>query len=117
MQAHFRILALLLLSLFSNQAIAATNDIAVSMYNHWEHLPSVKLMEMGARYRAVTMQPDSALVCFSIVAYRYYQGHRSEQDIKHAIEAMIQIVLLYAEDFHDYAQATSYNMRARQLVE
>ena len=117
MQAHFRILALLLLSLLFSQAIAATNDVAISLYNRWERLSSEQLMEMGARYRAVAIQPDSALVCFSIVANRYYQGHHSKDDIKHAIEAMIQIVWLYAEDFHDYAQATSYNLRARQLAE
>ena len=44
MQAHIRILALLLLSLLTGQAFSATNDVAISLYNRWERLPSEQLM-------------------------------------------------------------------------
>ena len=117
MQAHFRILALLLLSLFSSQAIAATNDVAISLYNRWERLPSEQLMKMGTRYSNVTRQPDSALVCFSIVANRYYQGHQTRGDIEHAIEAMTNMANLYCEPFYDYAKAETYNLKAKELAE
>ncbi len=117
MQAHFRILALLLLSLFSSQAIAATNDVAISLYTCWERLPSEQLMKMGAQYRNVTRQPDSALVCYSIVANRYYQGHQTRDDIGNAIEAMVHIAQLYQDDVYDYSKASSYNLQAKELTE
>ena len=97
--------------------MAATNDVAISLYNRWENLPSQQLMEMGEHYRNVTSQPDSALVCFSIVANRYYQGHQTRDDIKHAIEAMTHIAWLYKQDFYDFQKAVSYNMRAKELAE
>ncbi len=114
---YFRLLALLFICLVPDQAIAATNDVAISLYNRWEHLPSEQLMQMGEHYRNVTSQPDSALVCFSIVANRYYQGHQTRDDIEKAIKAMTHIVWLYMEDFYDYPKAVSYNIRARELAE
>ena len=117
MQRHFRILALLLLSLLFSQAIAATNDVAISLYNRWERLPSEQLMKMGEQYRCITRQPDSALVCFSIVANRYYQGHQTRDDIEKAIEAMTHIVWLYKEEFYDYTKAVKYNLQAKELAE
>ncbi len=97
--------------------MAATNDVTISLYNQWESLPNQRLMEMGEHYRNVTRQPDSALVCFSIVANRYYQGHQTRDDIDHAIEAMTHIVWLYMEDFYDYPKAVSYNMQAHELAD
>ena len=117
MQAHFRILALLLLALLSSQAIAATNDVAISLYSRWEHLPSEQLMKMGEQYCNVTHQPDSALVCFSIVANRYYQGHRSHEDIEWSIGAMALMSAMYAHEFYDYSKAVSCNLIAKEWAE
>lgn len=117
MQTRLKILALLLVSMVACQAVAATNDVAISLYNRWERLPSEQLMKMGERYRAVTMQPDSALVCYSIVANRYYQGHQTRDDIENAIEAMVHIAQLYQDDIYDYSKASSYNLQAKELAE
>lgn len=117
MQANFRILALLLLALLSSQAIAATNDVAISLYSRWEHLPSERLMKMGEQYCNVTHQPDSALVCFSIVANRYYQGHRSHEDIEWSIGAMALMSAMYAHEFYDYSKAVSCNLIAKEWAE
>lgn len=117
MQRHFRILALLLLALLSSQAIAATNDVAISLYSRWEHLPSERLMKMGEQYCNVAHQPDSALVCFSIVANRYYQGHRSHEDIEWSIGAMALMSAMYAHEFYDYSKAVSCNLIAKEWAE
>ena len=117
MQTRLKILALLLVAMVACQAVAATNDVAISLYNRWERLPSEQLMKMGEQYRCITRQPDSALVCFSIVANRYYQGHRNHDDIKYAIEAMTHIAWLYKQDFYDYTKAVNYNLQAKELAE
>ncbi len=114
---YCRLLAFLLICLVSDQAIAATNDVAISLYNRWERLPSEQLMKMGERYRCITRQPDSALVCFSIVANRYYQGHQTRDDMQHAIEAMTHITWVYMHDLYDYTQAVKYNLQAKELAE
>lgn len=117
MQTRLKILALLLVAMVACQAVAATNDVAISLYNRWERLPSEQLMKMGEQYRSVSRQPDSALVCFSIVANRYYQGHHNHDDIEKAIEAMTHIAWLYKQDFYDYTKAVNYNLQAKELAE
>lgn len=94
-----------------------SQDVAISLYNRLESHSSDRLMQLGEQYRNVTRQPDSALVCFSIVANRYYQGRRAAADIEHAIEAMTHVAYLYMEDFYDFPKAVSYNLRARELAE
>lgn len=74
-------------------------------------------MQKGEYYRNEAFMPDSALVCFSIVANRYYQGNQTRGDIEHAIEAMTHIAWLYMQDFYDYTKAVSYNLRAQELAE
>lgn len=117
MQTRLKLLALLLVAMVACQAVAATNDVAISLYNRWERLPSEQLMKMGERYRCITRQPDSALVCYSIVANRYYQGHQTRDDIENAIEAMVHIAQLYQNDVYDYSKASSYNLQAKELAE
>ena len=117
MLSRFRIFTLLLFALYAFHAMAATNDIAISLYNRFEKLPSDELMKMGGRYYNTTRQLDSALVCFSIVANRYYQGQQSRADIENAIEAMENMAWLYSEEFYDYSKAMTYNVQARELSE
>ena len=112
----FRLFAFIALAALAGQAWSS-KDVAVALYERWDHLPSEQLMKMGERYRTVTRRPDSALVCFSIVANRYYQNHRSHDDIQKAIEAMTHMSWLYKGEFYDYAKAVNYNMQAKELAE
>jgi AraC-like DNA-binding protein len=89
----------------------------IPSYDHWEKLSNEQLMQKGEYYRNEAFMPDSALVCFSIVANRYYQGHQNHDDIEHTIEAMTHIAWLYMQDFYDYTKAVSYNLRAQELAE
>ena len=116
MLARFKIFTLLLLALFAFQAVAS-NDVAVSLYERWENLPSDKLVQMGYHYRNVARQPDSAMVCFSIVANRYYTHKLDRADIEHSIEAMINMAALYDGYFYDYAKAVTYSQEAKALIE
>lgn len=117
MQTRLKLLALLLVAMVACQAVAATNDVAITLYHRWESLPSQRLMEMGEQYRNVTRQPDSALVCFSIVANRYYTHKLGREDIEHSIEAMTNMASLYCRYFYDYAKAETYNLEAKALID
>jgi AraC-like DNA-binding protein len=106
MPSHIRILLFLLPSLLFLQAFAQNNELS-----------NEQLMQKGEYYRNEALMPDSALVCFSIIANRYYQGHQNSDDIDLAIEAMTNIAWLYMQDFYDYTKAVSYNLRAQELAE
>ncbi len=113
---YFRLFVILILAAVGQQAVA-TSDMAMSLYERLEHMPSEQLMKMGGRYYYTTRQLDSALVCFSIVANRYYQGKQGQADIENAIQAMENMAWLYAEEFYDYSKAMIYNVQARELSE
>lgn len=116
MLLHYRILLLLLPCLLRLPTFAQT-EADFPSYDHWDKLSSEQLMQKGEYYRNEALMPDSALVCFSIVANRYYQGHQNREDIDRAIEAMTHIAWLYMQDFYDYTKAVSYNLRAQELAE
>ena len=109
-------LFLLLLCLLCIPTFAQT-DSDIPSYDHWDKLSSEQLIQKGEYYRNEAFMPDSALVCFSIVANRYYQGHQNHDDIERVIEAMTHIAWLYMQDFYDYTKAVSYNLRAQELAE
>ena len=109
-------LFLLLLCLLCIPTFAQT-DSDIPSYDHWDKLSSEQLIQKGEYYRNEAFMPDSALVCFSIVANRYYQGHQNHDDIEPVIEAMTHIAWLYMQDFYDYTKAVSYNLRAQELAE
>jgi len=116
MPLRYKIL-LLLLPCLSFMLMFAQPNADIPSYDHWEKLSNEQLMQKGEYYRNEAFMPDSALVCFSIVANRYYQGHQNHDDIEHTIEAMTHIAWLYMQDFYDYTKAVSYNLRAQELAE
>jgi AraC-like DNA-binding protein len=116
MPLSYKILLLLLPCLLGLPTFAQT-EADFPSYDHWDKLSSEQLMQKGEYYRNEALMPDSALVCFSIVANRYYQGHQNREDIDRAIEAMTHIAWLYMQDFYDYTKAVSYNLRAQELAE
>ena len=57
------------------------------------------------------------MVCYSIVANRYYTHKLDHDDIERSIKAMVAIAWLYQEYFYDYAKAVEYNLKAKELAE
>ena len=112
-----RTLALLLACLFVEQAAAATNDVAISLYNRWEHLDGYKLIQMGYHYRNVARQPDSAMVCFSIVANRYYDKHLTDADRHESVRAFQMMGRTYFFDYEDFIKADSIIALAAELAQ
>ena len=51
---------------------AANGTVRLKNYDIWKDLPTNKLCEMGRRYFDDN-NVDSALVCYTIVANRYYK--------------------------------------------
>ncbi len=112
-----RTLALLLACLFVEQAAAATNDVAISLYNRWEHLDGHKLIQMGYHYRNVERKPDSAMVCFSIVANRYYDKHLTDADRHESVRAFQMMGRTYFFDYEDFIKADSIIALAAELAQ
>ena len=86
-------------------------------YRQWAHWPSETLLTKGIQYRDTTVNmADSALVCFSIVANRYYEGKQSLDEVRNSIKAMISMGCMYYYLYFDYEKALYYLNEALQVA-
>ena len=86
-------------------------------YDIWKDLPSKTLREMGHRYLFAN-NPDSALVCYTIVANRYNTTSKSDkEELKWVGSAMNQLGIMYTYFFVDYEKANRYLLQAKKIAE
>lgn len=81
---------------------------------HWSTLDSETLMKMGERFGN---KPDSALICYTIVANRYDEEQRDEKELIQSVAAFNEIGGLYMYRYYDYPKAYSYMLKAKALAE
>lgn len=108
------IISLLLLCSQSSRAHAIAQEVA--NYSRWSYLPTTQLMTMGKGYTTVKNKPDSALLCYTIVANRYYEKKLKDEELSQSIKAMAQLSTLYINNFYDYAKAYFYCIQAQSLI-
>lgn len=95
---------------------AARVECDRNVYTQWSRLSSKQLMSMANHWRRIVNRPDSALICYTIVANRYYGKEQSNDDVKRSIEALNSIGLLYLDDFYDFPKSYSYLLQAKELA-
>ncbi len=72
---------------------------------------------MGLGYLQQTERSDSALLCFSIVANRYYDKPSSADELEAISRAMNNIGYMYIYVFYDYERAYTYLQRSIEINE
>lgn len=96
---------------------AADGTGRLKNYDIWKDLPSKTLREMGHRYLFAN-NPDSALVCYTIVANRYNSTSKSDkEELKWVGSAMNQLGIIYTNFFVDYEKANRYLLQAKKIAE
>jgi len=95
------------------EAVAARN-YNVEFYDRWAQLPADTLLARGHRYLDAAEKRDSALLCYSIVANRYYERRQNDKERGQSIQAMNNIGYLYFYYYYDYQQA--YNWLQKSLT-
>lgn len=105
-----------LLLLCSQSAMAHAMAQEVANYGKWSYLPTTRLMNMGNSYSTARDKPDSALLCYTIVANRYYEKKLKGEELSQSIKAMAQLSTLYINNFYDYAKAYFYCIQAQNLI-
>lgn len=82
--------------------IQAAIDDMPACYKAWQDVSSGTLMKRAGMFLHSTSKYDSALVCYNIVANRYYRDHTTKQERRAAITAMNNIGYLYYAFYYDY---------------
>ena len=105
----------MLLSTF--MARAARMPYKVAFYDRWGNVPSKELNEKAYDFIA-QKKIDSALVCYSVVANRYYeQEQQTREEREKSIFAMNNIGYLYFFYYFDYEKSYHYLLQALKLSE
>lgn len=112
----FIILLLFLLS--ASFASADNKKLPVDDFHRWSKLTSEELLKKGHYYYDKANIPDSAMLCYSIVANRYYDANKNDKtQMQQSASAMNQIGILYTHYYFDYQKARSYLLMAQEIAE
>jgi len=112
------LITLLLNTVTTTWVVAATaREYNVKLYNSWVQVPTDTLLQCGQRYMHNVDSRDSALVCYSIVANRYYEGKLTTTERNASITAMVNIGYLYLYSYYDYQQAYTWLNKAYMLAD
>lgn len=87
------------------KAHPAYAKLDVRFYNTWASLPSAELMRKANYYLHNQKCQDSALVCYTVVANRYYRDGLSADDKRMSITAMNNAGYLFYAYYNDYDKA------------
>lgn len=109
---------LLLFLLSASLASADNKKLPVDNYKKWSQLSSKELLKKGHYYYDKANIPDSAMLCYSIVANRYYDANKNDKtQMQQSASAMNQIGILYTHYYFDYQKAQSYLLMAQEIAE
>ncbi len=96
---------------------AADGTGRLKNYDIWKDLPSEQLRDIGRRYFD-NNNIDSALVCYAILANRYYTTPKSDkEELKWIGSAMNELGIIYTYFFVDYEKANRYLLQAKKIAE
>lgn len=114
---HRKSLLIMTLMLFSItlESIAHAASQALDMYNKWSALSDEELLVKGLGYLSGKASPDSALVCYTIVANRHYDNNGSKEGIRNQISVLYNISYIYSRHYYDYQKSYSYLQQALTL--
>ncbi len=113
----FKMRRVLLTMLVLVYALVAMAEDVTFMNNRrqWEKLPSTTLLQMGRVFVLAKERPDSALLCYSIMANRYNENLKGEE-LEQCIRATCYIGIVYLDCYHNYQEAYRYLLKAQDLA-
>ncbi len=96
---------------------AADGTVRLKNYDIWKDLPTKQLCELGRRYFDDNYV-DSALVCYTIVANRYYSTPKSDkEEFRRIGVALNKLGVLHTYFLVDYEKANRYLLKAKKIAE
>lgn len=98
-------------------ALAVMSEDVTFMTNRrqWEKLPNATLMKMGANFMNMKNMPDSAMLCYSLVANRYNENLESKELVQ-CIKSTWYVGDLYRSYFQNHAEAYKHALKAKDLA-
>ncbi len=99
-----------------SMTICATDIDQGVMYNGFRTQSDRQLLDKGYSLLQCGEKVDSALMCYTIVLNRYYEG-QSDLSVDNAIVTMQNVGNIYMTKLFDYRKAYEYLIQAQRLAE
>ena len=112
MMRRFIVIAMTLVATF---VMLAEDVTFMNNRRQWEKLPAATLIQKGSDFMVKNF-PDSAMLCYSIVANRYNENLQGDE-LKSTIRAHCWIGNIYINLFVNYAEGYKYLLKAQDLAE
>ena len=109
---------LVILSILSSgvQSEAKSQRLDKDWFPSFNHLSPDSILKTGLEFESRN-QPDSALVCYTVLAERFRDHKPSRKEARTVVKALNQATFLYSYKYFDYAKAFSAAKRALKIIE
>lgn len=97
--------------------LPAQESFSKTDYHNLEKYDNATLLKQSKRFIELDTLTEQAIAGFTIVANRYYENPKNNDNIKDAVEAMRELGNLYMTRDYDYKRAYDNLSRAYQLAE
>lgn len=97
-------------------AVLAEDVTFMTNRRQWEKQPTATLMQMGKAFINHKNMPDSAMLCFSIIANRYNENLKGEE-LKRCIRATCYLGIIHRTYFNNQPEAYKQILKAKDLAE
>lgn len=114
MQAIRLLMLLLILMMFQN-GYAARQKYHLPYYDHCSTLPTDVLIAKAERFSKSKALIDSAMVCYSVIANRYFIQDLDKDGIMKSIFAMNRLGYIYKYNHFDYEKSYGWLLEAEEI--
>jgi YesN/AraC family two-component response regulator len=97
--------------------VAMAEDVTfMNNRRQWEKLPSKTLMYKGFDFYERKSMPDSALLCFHILANRLQTQDLQGKELEYCIKAISNLGIVYSHPYYELSKSYDYLLQAEELA-
>lgn len=106
-----------MLTLMNTSSYASKMEYLPEFYSRWDGYSNDQLMDMGKSFLSGNLNPDSALVCYTVVVNRLQNDLKSKEHIHEYVRALNNIGYIYYTFYNDYTSADRFLDESLELSE
>ena len=103
-------------TLVATLAMLAEDVTFLNNRRQWEKLPTATVLHMGFKFAEEREMPDSAVLCYTILANRLNNRKLQGKELEQCIGAVCNLGTVYLNSYNDLSRAFSYLLQAEELA-
>lgn len=111
-----RRIVVMVLALVATLVMMAEDVTFLNNRRQWEKLPTATVLHMGFKFAEEREMPDSAVLCYTILANRLNNRKLQGKELEQCIGAVCNLGTVYLNSYNDLSRAFSYLLQAEELA-